>query len=220
MIDSTVLSLISGSIAGSIGVGVAYPLDTIKTKSQTYASSSSTGRSLGAIGMIKLVLEEEGISGFYGGVLWVMLGQAFIKSAAFAANTWALNQLTTDPANAGLAYLALSSLFAGFVTSFVVNPIERVKILMQADNVNQYSSDWDCFVKVLQKDGLNGLVLRGIDATLWREVPGYALYFVVYSMLKSSALGEMLGGASPLVCGAMAGSFSWIPVYPFDVIKS
>jgi Mitochondrial carrier protein len=197
-------------------------IDTIKTKSQTYASSSSGGRSLGAIGMFKLVLEQEGIKGFYGGVVWVMLGQAIIKSAAFASNTWALNLISSDSSslNPSLTELILAACIAGFVTSYIVNPIERVKILMQADNTNQYSNDVDCFLKVLKKDGFSGLVLRGIDATLWREVPGYALYFVVYSLLKTSVLATILGGATPLVCGALAGSFSWIPVYPFDVIKS
>lgn len=170
--------------------------------------------------MFKLVLEQEGIAGFYGGVLWVMLGQAFIKSAAFASNTWALNIVATDSSNPNVAELVAAACFAGFLTSYVVNPIERVKILMQADNTNQYSSDLDCFLKVLKKDGVSGLVLRGIDATLWREVPGYALYFVAYSVLKASVLSDVLGGATPLVCGALAGSFSWLPVYPFDVIKS
>lgn len=35
-------SLIAGAFAGSIGVGIAYPFDAIKTKSQTYASSSNS----------------------------------------------------------------------------------------------------------------------------------------------------------------------------------
>ena len=35
-------SLLAGSIAGSIGVGVAYPLDTIKTKAQVLATATSS----------------------------------------------------------------------------------------------------------------------------------------------------------------------------------
>eukprot|EP01035_Chromulina_nebulosa_P019191 gene19191-25037_t len=220
VIDSTLLSVIAGSLAGSIGVGVAYPMDAIKTKTQTYASSSSSGRSIGTLAMMKLVLEKEGIPGFYGGVVWVMIGQAFIKSAAFATNTWALNILHDDPTNPTLINLVLSACFAGFLTSFIVNPIERVKILMQADSTKEYESDLDCAIKVLNRDGIDGLVFRGIDATLVREVPGYGLYFVAYSVLKASIIGVTLGSAAPLVCGALAGSFSWIPVYPFDVIKT
>ena len=40
--------------------------------------------------MVKIVMKEEGVSGFYNGVAAVMLGQAFIKAAAFGSNNWAL----------------------------------------------------------------------------------------------------------------------------------
>ena len=39
LIDNSAISLAAGALAGSIGVGVAYPLDALKTKAQTYASS-------------------------------------------------------------------------------------------------------------------------------------------------------------------------------------
>ena len=220
-VDNNLLSIIAGAAAGSIGVGVAYPLDSIKTKTQTFASNdANSGRSIGTINMIQMILKEEGISGFYGGVVWVMIGQAFIKSAAFASNTWALDHLSQNPETATLVDLIFAAFFAGFFTSFLVNPIERVKILMQSDNIKTYKSDLDCFVKVLQNDGAFGLVLRGIDATLWREIPGYALYFVTYSSLKASEFGIILGPVSTLVCGALAGSISWIPVFPIDVISN
>lgn len=107
------------------------------------------------------------------------------------------------------------------MTSFLVNPIERVKILMQADKIGEYSSEIDCASQVVRKDGLKGLLVRGLDATLAREIPGYGLYFVVYSLLIQSTVGQSIGPTfSPLVCGAAAGCLSWIPVFPFDVIKT
>lgn len=39
LVENSVVSLAAGALAGSIGVGVAYPLDALKTKAQTYASS-------------------------------------------------------------------------------------------------------------------------------------------------------------------------------------
>ena len=109
----------------------------------------------------------------------------------------------------------------GFVTSFLVNPIERIKILMQSDKDGQYKSEIDCAIKVIKEDGLKGLLVRGLDATLAREIPGYGLYFVVYSLLMTSVVGITLGpNFSPLVCGAAAGCLSWIPVFPFDVVKT
>ena len=42
LVENSLLTLTAGAIAGSIGVGVAYPLDALKTKAQTYASSQGS----------------------------------------------------------------------------------------------------------------------------------------------------------------------------------
>ena len=39
---------------------------------------------------MKVVMKEEGLSGFYNGVAAVMIGQAVIKAVAFGSNNWAL----------------------------------------------------------------------------------------------------------------------------------
>lgn len=82
-----------------------------------------------------------------------------------------------------------------------------------------YSSEFDCAQKVLSEDGVEGLIFRGIDATILREIPGYALYFVIYSQLFEAS-SAYLGLSAPLVCGAVAGCMSWLPVYPIDVVKT
>ena len=64
-----------------------------------------------------------------------MVGQAFIKAVAFAVNTAVLYTFfTVTPAEATLPELIFSAGMSGFATSFIVNPIERIKIIMQADN--------------------------------------------------------------------------------------
>lgn len=186
-LEGSAASLLSGAIAGSLGVGVAYPLDSIKTKSQAWASTREKGESSpGMLTMFGLVYKKEGIGGFYQGVIAVMIGQAFIKSALFAANAVAMSYLISSSSEASptVLQLCLAGSFAGLVGSFVINPIERVKVLMQADSCNAYSSSLECGAEVIKKDGIFGLVGRGIDATLWREVPGCALYFFVYAFLK------------------------------------
>lgn len=139
-VDSTLLSLGAGSIAGMVGTGTAYPFDALKTKAQAYASNrDGANLSLGMIDMAKVVLKEEGVRGFYGGVFGVMFGQSFIKAAAFGSNAWALSLLeslsgASSADSPALLNLILAASFSGFVSSFVINPIERVKILMQADS--------------------------------------------------------------------------------------
>lgn len=185
-------SLLAGSVGGAIGVGVAYPLDTLKTKSQVYGQlrarerredatatrrSPSTGpsdapRAMGdgagaaplplpppgvvcaaeecypvesaeddLISLVKVVLENEGIAGFFGGVKAMMIGQALIKSVAFGANEMALGALrdsdllgvagavgssgAEEVGGGGTSFPALliAAAFSGFVTSFLVAPV-------------------------------------------------------------------------------------------------
>ena len=66
------------------------------------------------------------------GVVWVILGQSVIKGVAFACNDWALDYLAPTSAPPRFWPLILSATFAGFMTSFFVSPLERVKVVVQA----------------------------------------------------------------------------------------
>ena len=70
---SGAVSLGAGMVGGAVGVGVAYPLDTLKTKLQARedsgASSSSSPLALAAD-----IVRDEGFEGFYGGVSSTMAG--------------------------------------------------------------------------------------------------------------------------------------------------
>lgn len=79
MINPAFASLLAGSIAGACGVGVAFPLDTLKTKSQILGQggeiSTSSGGSavmgddvsrMNMFQLFGLIYRLEGISGFFG----------------------------------------------------------------------------------------------------------------------------------------------------------
>ena len=222
------LPLCAGSIAGVVGIGTAYPFDAIKTKLQTYASEEEKEaegevrqgkRQLSMIDMSKLVFEREGLKGFYGGVYGVMFGEAFVKATLFGSNAYALDQIKFLEIPT-FVQLCIASAFSGFVSSFVLNPIERVKILMQADKNEIYKSEIDCILKTSKSDGIFGLLFRGLDGMMAREIPGCVVYFVAYSTLKNSVFGTITGSFAPFLCGGAAGVLAWIPIYPADVIKT
>jgi hypothetical protein len=154
----------------------------------------------------------------------VMLGQAIIKSVAFGCNAFALNylQLHGFGLNATLALL-LAAAFSGFITSFLVVPVERIKVMMQAQQKggeNAYANELECLQAILKSEGVAGLLGRGLGPTLAREVPSYAIYFCVYGLLMQTPLALSLGKTAPLVFGATAGCACWIPVYPIDSVKT
>jgi len=217
-------SVLAGSIAGAIGVGVAFPLDTLKTKAQVIGQQASKNHSdtasMNMIQITKLIYETDGIRGFFGGVRGMMAGQAIIKAAAFGANAFmfqTLNDMHVFWANP-IIPLILAAFYAGFLTSFLVTPMERIKVMMQASDL--YTNELDCANAVLTKEGIRGLLGRGLGPTMAREVPSYGIYFVVYGLLSQTAMAVWLGHAAPLVNGALSGMASWIPVYPIDVVKT
>ena len=190
VIGAGAASILAGSVGGAIGVGIAYPLDTLKTKSQVYGqqaaqqrkemeqkqnqSASKTAAAAAAmerdadghvplpppgtvgtldhnftiespeenlISLVKLILANEGIPGFYGGVKAMMVGQALIKSVAFSANAMALGSIPPLLVSAGLVEsmdslgpnsfvtLLLAAAFSGFVTSFLVAPVGKFRLV-------------------------------------------------------------------------------------------
>jgi hypothetical protein len=60
-------SLLSGSVGGAIGVGVAYPFDTLSTKAQVSSGKDGKPPSMGST--IVKIFKEEGVPGFFEGVL-------------------------------------------------------------------------------------------------------------------------------------------------------
>jgi Mitochondrial carrier protein len=290
VIPAAAATMLAGSIAGALGVGVAYPLDTIKTKSQVLAvsqtemttktaaavlelktmeddlqdtilgslssmssstqpplvdfgdltlDSSSTSASVVAAMTIPVpkagasmtqvaqyIYQTSGIPGFFAGVQTSMMGQAIIKAVVFAVNAAVLqysqeHHLFGD--DVALQLLSAAAL-AGFVTSFLAAPVDRIKVLMQCADHECYQGDeTQCMDAVLQQEGWKGLLGRGLGCTMLREIPAYSLYFGVYGGLQAycTDLSAFLGPSlTPALYGAAAGMACWLPIYPIDVIRT
>ena len=236
VIGTGTASLLAGSLGGAIGVGVAYPLDTLKTKAQVYGQQSSQARKeqqllqkqqqqqqiqevnamsnstaatmipLGPpgtvstrdgtnydiespeddlISLVKLILDVEGIAGFFGGVKAMMIGQALIKSVAFSANQLALGVLN-DPSRLGgvevleqaatassssdegasFVTLIMAASFAGFITSFLVAPVGKICFAYTCLSVGR-SVNLFCQVSISQQ--CNPISLVGVNIIIWQS---------------------------------------------------
>jgi len=169
ILPASIIPSVAGAIGGAIGVGAAFPFDTLKTKAQTYESGEGEERqAMGIVAIAQRVVETEGVSGFYGGVSTMMVGQAFIKALAFSCNDWALQWQGVTHQSTTLPQLCAAALFAGFVTSFLVNPFERIKILCQAEAVGTYTNGLACAQEIIKTDGFLGFMGRGLGPTLSR----------------------------------------------------
>ena len=209
-------NLIAGGIAGAIGVGAAYPLDTVKVKMQSYSSRrGAEAVALAPLEVVKRVLDEEGIRGFYSGVQPTMAAQFFIKAITFVFYEGIMEATDNNVFIAGSV--------CGIVCSLINTPLERVKVVMQAAESDVFDSPLQCAQKLVQQDGIFNAFYRGYGVTLLREIPGTYVYFQAYESV-SYAISQVSPGApswvAPLIGGAMAGAIGWISIYPVDVVKT
>jgi solute carrier family 25 carnitine/acylcarnitine transporter 20/29 len=101
----------------------------------------------------------------------------------------------------------ISGLVGGFASTLVVVPVDRIKIIMQ----NKEPITKSLFMpKSLYK---------GFSITLFRETPGFGIYFTTYNNLTKRFNQEKTLSKSFLF-GAMSGLSSWIFIYPSDLIKT
>ena len=199
-------------------MGVAYPLDTLKTKLQARSAAVTDS----PFAVAATIVREEGVGGFYGGCSSTMAGQAAIKGVVFLVYEWAKGVLAATVLGTSAIALILAASISGAVGSLVVTPVERVKCVMQASAGGTYASPFGCVRELVAADGIVGLLTRGLGATVLREVPAYAFYFVSYDLTRTLLLEStpLPAAVVPLLGGAVAGAMAWIPVYPVDVVKT
>lgn len=186
--------LFKGAFAGGFAVLATYPIDTVKTRLQLSMSNPLSLR------------------GLYSGVSSPLLAVAMEKSVLF----YAFNKLTTT---SGTSNNFINGVSAGLLTTFVVTPAERVKIVAQSRKSDTLSA----LRHIVTRDPVS--LGRGWTATLIREVPGYGFYFSSYYYFKRHVLGLSMNEpirnpVHALLSGGVAGAIPWVFIYPSDVIKT
>lgn len=111
---------------------------------------------------------------------------------------------------------AISGAVSGLTASFIVTPYERIKILYQSNNnkINKSTLTNNLNIKYLY---------QGFSATIYREVPGFAIYFSIYNYCKNKiqdTYSRNITLYESFMLGGFAGAYSWIFIYPQDRIKT
>ena len=166
-------TFLAGFLTGSIQTIIGHPLDTLKVLLQTNNKNN-----------IKF-------TGLYNGLKYPLLTQSCVSSVLFGSFNYFKNY-NLNNLNAGIC--------SGFLTGFILTPIEFLKIKEQTNN------------KIIFKK-LNYNLFTGLKPTIVRECIGNGIYFYSYYELKKN-------NYSTIFSGGMAGCLSWLFSYPLDVIKS
>lgn len=208
---SVVKELIAGTVGGTAQILVGHPFDTVKVKLQSMKPTpGKPPLYTGAIDVVRKVAAKEGIMGLFAGIQAPLPFVAVFNAALFAANG-TMRQLIGQGRPGDqltLPEVGLSGVGAGIAVSFVACPTELVKCRLQAQP-GVFAGAIDCTRQVVASRGMGGL-FTGMSATISREIPGNALYFMGYAATKRAMVPEGgsdkdLSAAQLMFAGGMAG---------------
>jgi solute carrier family 25 (mitochondrial carnitine/acylcarnitine transporter), member 20/29 len=166
----------NGIIVGAVQTFVGHPFDTLKVLKQSN---------------IKINYKILNINKLYRGLLYPLYGAGVANSIQFGSYQY-INDRINNPVISGLG--------SGFITGFILNPIEVLKIKKQLTNTH------------------NVKLSRGLHITCFRESLSTSIYFATY--YKGLDYFDTPSSFNSFISGGAAGVFSWLAIYPVDVVKT
>ena len=146
---NSIINYVSGVIGGIAVCLVGHPFDTVKVRLQTQPHINPYYS--GMIDCAKKTLKQEGLSGFYAGILSPLLGQMFFRAISFATFHKISRQLAiTSEKKESARYkkLFLAGGITGAVIASVETPIDLIKTKLQtqvSERSERDLSERSCF---------------------------------------------------------------------------
>jgi len=228
------MEVLKDTIAGGAGgiclVIVGHPLDTIKVRFQTMQGKLYSG----VIDCATKIFRAEGIRGLYRGMMAPLLTITPMYSLCFFGYSVGKQIFTTEETYRNLSFtdlmkIGLAGATSGFFTTPILAPMERVKCILQIQNMHppkpgevRFKGSKDLAAHILKTGGITSLN-RGYCATNLRDSLASVAYFSVYEYLKRKFTPEGKRGPSvlgTLMAGGFAGMANWVPAIPVDTLKS
>jgi hypothetical protein len=213
-LDKSYQHFFGGMIGGMFGTFISHPIDTIRIRLQTNQNIITNKNNLKTknfFSQTNYILKD-----LYRGVKAPVLGIGLEKTLVFGSyhNIYNMKLFKNNLNNQIFAGLT-----AGFLTTLVVSPIEKIKIMYQSNQTNNIKN---CLSKICNESnkGIIKNIYGGWIPTLFREVPGYAIYFVVYDFQKKKLFNNNPKNYQSFLMGGISGAVSWTFIYPSDIIKT
>ena len=164
-------NLFSGMVSGaSAGFLLATTVENIKTHSIFYKDKNSWE-------IIKMIYKENGMKGFYRGFIPTIVKESTTYGMRFFIYTTTYKKLDEEKVPLVLNALGSSAL-AGFISSFLNNPIDVIQTRKQMPKIGLDST----FFGIIKNEGIKELY-RGVFIRSIRTIPAAGISFLTYEIL-------------------------------------
>ncbi|KAL8458238.1 hypothetical protein ACS0TY_035114 [Phlomoides rotata] len=213
---------VAGGLGGTAGVLAGHPLDTLRIQIQHSCKGS-------AFEILRRVVAKEGPCTLYRGMFAPLASISFQNAIVFQSTATLSRAFNTNPTKdepPSYTSVALGGVGAGTMQSFLISPIELIKIHLQLqtnDDV-RHKGPIDVARSIFKTQGLRG-IYRGLWVTILRDAPSHGVYFWTYEYMKEQLHpGCRKSGqenfTTMLLAGGLSGVTSWLSCYPLDVVKT
>lgn len=166
-----------------------------------------------------------------------MAGLGFINAIIFGVQGETVRHFKLT----GVKGECIAGALSGAVQSVICGPMELAKTRVQVQGIDKaykhlffhhigegsntkYYGSFDCMAKIYKTNGLKGC-FHGLGITFLRDTPAFSLYFGSFYTLcdwltPHGSSQHELGAGRLLLAGGLGGTFSWVVLYPIDVVKS
>ncbi|CAA7267398.1 unnamed protein product [Cyclocybe aegerita] len=212
------VNMLAGALAGISEHAVMFPVDSIKTRMQVFATSPVAVYS-GVGNAFTRISSTEGMRALWRGVSSVILGAGPAHAIHFGTLE-AVKELAGGN-EAGNQWLAtsLAGASATIASDAFMNPFDVIKQRMQLHK-SEFRSAWQCARTVYGAEGFGAFYIS-YPTTLAITIPFNAIQVTVYEHIKRFANPRNeYSPATHIVAGGIAGAVAAAVTTPLDVAKT
>ncbi|KAK0238734.1 mitochondrial carrier domain-containing protein [Armillaria nabsnona] len=212
------VNMLAGALAGISEHAVMYPIDSIKTRMQVFATSPVAVYT-GVGNAFTRISSTEGIRALWRGVWSVVLGAGPAHAVHFGTLE-AVKELMGGN-EGGNQWLATSVAGASATTAAdaLMNPFDVIKQRMQVHK-SEFRSVFTCAQVVYRNEGLAAFYVS-YPTTLAISIPFNAIQFTVYEQVKRILNPRHeYSPTTHITAGAIAGAVAAAVTTPLDVAKT
>jgi len=212
------VNMLAGALAGISEHAVMFPVDSIKTRMQVFATSPVAVYS-GVGNAFSRISSTEGMRALWRGVTSVVLGAGPAHAVHFGTLEAVKELVGGNQAGNNWVATSLAGASATIASDALMNPFDVIKQRMQVHK-SEFRSVFTCARTLLRNEGI-GAFYVSYPTTLAISIPFNAIQFTVYEQCKRflNPRGEY-SPTSHITSGAVAGAVAAAVTTPLDVAKT